>query len=1701
MNHMRTPVTALIACSLLTATGQFNMPYVGQSVWQWHSQFLDDPNSYIDPWEEGSAWAQHERIMRFIGPRTMPDGDVNRMSQGVAGYVGWIQGHPKSDTEFPSNWTPLGPFDSPSHAGYSESKVGTGQIHCIAFDPVYATNHVMYAGSALGGLFKSTDAGAHWVSITDSKMPIAGVTDIVIDPNDGSHLFVATGNVDSPGSSYTAGVWRSFDAGATWHAINGGLMPSDASFIGMHAIEMAPGSSNVMLCATSLGIFRSTNVSALDPANVTWIGPVASTADPDYKSLIYDPTDAQVVLASGGDVRRSLDGGLSWSSMIQDYPGLNLSLPPFDLHPPVRFAVAIEETAPHDLYIQFNLQASTQCYTARFDAIAEVWQLGPNFGSSQPSPPAAWVCVAARPGAGTVGHIAHASTVIYNSMDGGVTITSIDPYWGDVHADTHVLTYSPAGNELWVGHDGGLSVALNPSGTDMAAMNWQTRNNGLAVQTISRMACNPVDATQVLIGNQDDANCLRYSDPMGPAWKWLDGGDGGSVQFSPDGDKAWTFVLNSRDRFKKYQGNFNTVTSYQFVQDYAATCDPAVYGTQCTNACPAYVGICGAWGAAVFPPTGFMPQTGQWYFACADQWLENDINAAPTTGTDFTRISQIQEDVGGTWFGDNCVSQEIAHLAIAPSDQNYRYFTTDRIELPTSESCFPYFNTVLFRSRRDPIGAIYPIAGGQAQYEMVDEMPAGWDADPQDISGLVVDPYDPTHIWLTFSGYNADLKVWESYDEGASWINSDQDQGLPNLPVNDIVYQEGSDWALYLAMDVGVYFKTGGMSEWQPYFESLPNVRVTDLDINYCAGKIRAATYGRGLWESDLAVRPTVERVITASDTWIGQRNFAEDVRIESGVTLTINGTVNLAPETKLIIEAGAKVIVDSGTLHNSCGLFWKGVEVLGNSALPQTPSTNQGLIVLKNGGTIENATVGVKLFGTDANGDPIPGTEGGIVQTSSASVFRNCGRDVWFKPYQNMMGGVEVTNRSKFHETTFSSIDNGAGEAITSRMVYLDGVSGITFHDCDFKFNGLVPETTPWNFPTGIYSQNSKFLMDDCDFTQLNAGVRAMDVTGMKPCYIRNSNFDCVGRGIGLNGVYNAEITGNTFTVHDLAGSWSLDGGLTVFYPSGIYLYGCEGYEVEENTLTGLNSEGNVGLVIAGSVQLPNEFYRNHFTKLYVGSLMQGNNRTIDGISGLNVLCNLYGKEDGSEGCVYNVAATKDNAAIAPFVGTSGDPAGNRFYPECPGGLELDFYHDNESPNGTTYVHHQDDYTTPDCATGAPWVTLQNATTNYIPGDGPGSSCPKDPSVVPSTISLKVVFHGAAEDHAALKAVYDGEVNGGDGEYLLGLIEDGGNPSALIRNALLAASPKVDDKVMLSAIQRDPAMDDAHLAQVLLANSPLTPDVLIGMKESEIGEYYQELVREGQEGEPNWRVLVEGELAGLRATAERARHDYLRRVLLADSLGHPLDSVSLMLNDADLAGRPVEMLGLLLAQHDWTSAGNFLSDAEENGLTSKQAMVYEVVLDVLQEPVEAASIVQAAEADLRDIATDEAADCQIQARNLLEHYLDEAFTEPMYLPKEEKRGGVLAATNGPGSNWTIRANPNPANDRLLVITHAPMRDPVYFAALYDAFGHELDRQRVMPGPAISEFDVGRYAPGLYRVALLGPYQGLVNGLSVTIVH
>lgn len=118
------------------------------------------------------------------------------------------------------------------------------------------------------------------------------------------------------------------------------------------------------------------------------------------------------------------------------------------------------------------------------------------------------------------------------------------------------------------------------------------------------------------------------------------------------------------------------------------------------------------------------------------------------------------------------------------------------------------------------------------------------------ITSICISPNDHNEIWVSLSGYSDGNKVYYTADGGATWNN--YSTGLPNVPANDIIYREGSNKELYLATDIGVYYRNADSDTWISYSNNLPNVIVTDLQIAKNFNKLKAATYGRGVWETVL---------------------------------------------------------------------------------------------------------------------------------------------------------------------------------------------------------------------------------------------------------------------------------------------------------------------------------------------------------------------------------------------------------------------------------------------------------------------------------------------------------------------------------------------------------------------------------------------------------------------------------------------------------------------------------------------------------------------------------------------------------------------------------------------------------------------------------------------------------------------------------
>ena len=162
------------------------------------------------------------------------------------------------------------------------------------------------------------------------------------------------------------------------------------------------------------------------------------------------------------------------------------------------------------------------------------------------------------------------------------------------------------------------------------------------------------------------------------------------------------------------------------------------------------------------------------------------------------------------------------------------------------------------------------------------------------ITYIAVKHDDPNTVWVTFGNYTSG-KVYETTDGGANWTNISN--GLPAIPVYTIVQNKLSttDVQLYVGTEVGVYYKNG-TNDWIYYNNGLPNVKIGELEIYYGTSvqtsKLRAATYGRGLWETPIDYPSTPMSLnfstTTQENLFTVPRGFANQEII--GITINTSG-------------------------------------------------------------------------------------------------------------------------------------------------------------------------------------------------------------------------------------------------------------------------------------------------------------------------------------------------------------------------------------------------------------------------------------------------------------------------------------------------------------------------------------------------------------------------------------------------------------------------------------------------------------------------------------------------------------------------------------------------------------------------------------------------------------------------------------------
>lgn len=116
------------------------------------------------------------------------------------------------------------------------------------------------------------------------------------------------------------------------------------------------------------------------------------------------------------------------------------------------------------------------------------------------------------------------------------------------------------------------------------------------------------------------------------------------------------------------------------------------------------------------------------------------------------------------------------------------------------------------------------------------------------LTDIGVDPTNSDHVWCSFAGYDTVTKVYYSPNAGANWVNLTD--GLPNVPVNSLAIDNNNN--CYAGTDLGVYYRDLNRNYWQPYYNELPMVPITDIIINAASNSLTVSTFGRGIWRTSL---------------------------------------------------------------------------------------------------------------------------------------------------------------------------------------------------------------------------------------------------------------------------------------------------------------------------------------------------------------------------------------------------------------------------------------------------------------------------------------------------------------------------------------------------------------------------------------------------------------------------------------------------------------------------------------------------------------------------------------------------------------------------------------------------------------------------------------------------------------------------------
>src|SRR3954447_1108259 len=438
-------------------------------------------------------------------------------------------------------WQQLGPFN-----------IG-GRVTDVVADRF--TPNTAFAAVSGGGIWKTTDGGANWVTVwPDANTQAMGA---FAQAQDGT-LWAGTGEANPPGGGLTYfgdGVYKSTDNGAHWE--NTGLTQSES--IGRIAID--PTNPSRVFVAAAGHVARSAGQRGLyrtDDAGKTWklvlAPPNASTGAVD---VAIHPTNPNIVYASlwdhrrtngtriyggvGSGLFRSKDGGETWTrleNVVDPLPAYDETQTGLKSDASLgRVGIAIAPSNPNRIYVIFGNQTGNDKGFNYSDDGGDTLKVGGRAGGNSRFE---WWFGRLWVDPDDQNNVFSADVSLRCSTNGGATWTNV----GGPHADQHGMAWDRStldGNpatpdRVFLGNDGGMYRSENSGGTFVKATN-QPWNQSY------HLAISKQDPSRLITGLQDNGSNRSWtpanpspSDPQLKDWNSTGGGDGHWVNIDPTDD-------------------------------------------------------------------------------------------------------------------------------------------------------------------------------------------------------------------------------------------------------------------------------------------------------------------------------------------------------------------------------------------------------------------------------------------------------------------------------------------------------------------------------------------------------------------------------------------------------------------------------------------------------------------------------------------------------------------------------------------------------------------------------------------------------------------------------------------------------------------------------------------------------------------------------------------------------------------------------------------------------------------------------------------------------------------------------------------------------------------------------------------------------------------------------------------------------------